>query len=476
MEQYEDAKGKTARRVSRRNVLKLMGAGVGSAAVLAACGDPTATIAPAATTAAPAGATTAAAGAATTAAAGAATTAAVAKASGKVVVATGRDPSGTVKKLLDDYNKLNTGVTVEYQELEQDSTAQKNKYTTLFAAKDSSVDVIAMDIPWGPEFGSAGWITPLDKYVTPEIKSQFFEGTIAGATFKDKLYGLPWYINVGLLYYRTDLLEAAGIKPPNTYEDLIDAATKLQKPDTGLYGFIHHGFQNEGLPAAWMEILWGYGGEFWDPKTSEVVVNKDGVGEKALQWWLDNIYTRKISPDKIPGWKAADIRAVFNQGNAVFMRDFFDGYQPSQGAESKVVGKVGVKPMVAAQGQKGSGCLGNWYMGISSFSKNQDAAWAVLQYMTGKEGSAARALGSGLPPGNKTAYTDKALLDKYPSFALLSDVLATAKPRPVTPAYNQLSGDVLQVQIANVLTKKSTPKEAATAMAEKGGPLLAKFK
>jgi multiple sugar transport system substrate-binding protein len=179
----------------------------------------------------------------------------------------------------------------------------------------------------------------------------------------------------------------------------------------------------------------------------------------------------------VTGWKAGDIRGVFNQGNAVFMRDFFDGYQPSQDAsQSKVVGKVAVKPMVAASGQKGAGCLGNWYMGISSFSKNPDTAWEVVKYLTGAQGSAARALGSGLPPANKLALQDKALQDKYPSFAILTDVLATAKPRPVTPAYNQISADIIQVQVSNALTKKSTPKDAVQAMANKAGPLLAKFK
>ncbi|HEX2911313.1 MAG TPA: ABC transporter substrate-binding protein [Chloroflexia bacterium] len=467
-------------RLSRREALRLLGIGVGGAALLTACGDNTATTAPAATTAASGGAAaTTAASAATTAAGGSATTAAAGgasatKASGKVVVASPRDPTGTIKKIIADYNSKNTGITIDYQELPQDSTENKNKYTTVFAAKDPSIDVLASDIPWVPEFGSAGWLLPLDKYVTPDLKDQFYEGTIQGATYKDKLYGLPWYINVGMLYYRKDILDAAGVKPPETYADLEQAAAKLQKD--GLYGFIFGAFQNEGLSANWLEILWGYGGEFWDPKTAEVTVNKGDNGVKALQWWFDNIYTRKISPDKVTGWKSPDIRNVFNEGNAVFMRDWADGYALTQANTSKVAGKVGIKPMVHAEGQKASGCLGNWYMAISNFSKNQDAAWEIVKYLTGPEGSKARALGTGLPPGNKEAYKDAELLAKYPYFGFLNDVLSTAKPRPVTPAYNQLSSDVIQVQVANVLSKKTSPQDAVKAMVDKGQPLLSKFK
>ena len=359
--------------------------------------------------------------------------------------------------------------------MEADSTSNKDKYTNVFGSKDPSIDIIASDIPWVPQFASAGWLAPLDKYVTPDFKSQFFEGTIQGATYKNQLYGLPWYINVGLLYYRKDILDAAGVKPPDTFEELVAAATKLQNADKGLYGFIHGGFQNEGLAANWLEILWGFGGDFWNPQTGEVTVNSD-AGEKALQWWYDNIYTRKITPQQVTGWKSPDIRNVFNQGNAVFMRDWADGYQPSQGTGSQVIGKVGVKPMVAAAGQKSAGCLGNWYIAISQFSKNPDAAWAFVQYLTGQDGSKSRALGTGLPPGNKVSFQDKDLLAKYPVFGFLTDVLNTAKPRPVTPAYNQLSSDVIQVQVANVLSNKAKPKDAAQAMADKAKPILAKFK
>jgi multiple sugar transport system substrate-binding protein len=469
MDNHEERIPTKVTRITRRRALKLLGVGVGGSALLAACGSAATN-----TPAAPA-ATTAPAGSATTAPAAVATTApAVIKAQGKVVVATGRDVTGTVKKIIDDFNKQAKGITIEYQELEADSSANKNKYATVFAAKDSSIDVIAADIPWVPEFGAAGWLASLDKYVDAGTRSQFFDGTLQGATFKEKLYGIPWYINAGVLYYRKDLLDAASIKPPTTFAELEKAATALQKD--GLYGFAHHGFQNEGLSAAWLEILWGYGGEYWDAKTAEATIAKGDAGEKSLQWWLDNINTRKITPTQVTSWKGPDAHNTFNQGNAVFLRAWFDVYAQTQGAESKVKDKVGVIPMVAAEGQKAPSCLGNWFLGISNFSKNPDAAWEVVKYMTGSEASKARTLGTGAPPGNKLAYSDKEILEKYPHYTTFTKILETAKPRPVTPAYNQISSEIIQVQVANVLSGKATPKAAIQTMAEKSTPLLAQFK
>jgi multiple sugar transport system substrate-binding protein len=478
MDNHEERTNSPVRvtRITRRRALKLLGIGVGGSALLAACGSAaTNTPAPPAATTAPAtSATTAAATGATTAPAVRPTTAAVITAKGKVVMATGRDVTGTVKKIIDDFNKLNNGITIEYQELEADSSANKNKYTTVFAAKDSSIDVIAADIPWVPEFGAAGWVAPLDKYVDAGFRGQFFDGTLQGATFKEKLYGIPWYINSGVLYYRKDLLDAAGLKPPTTFAELEKQAAQLQKD--GLYGFAHHGFQNEGLSAVWLEILWGYGGEYWDSKTAEVTVGKTDAGEKSLQWWLDNINTRKITPTQVTSWKGPDAHNTFNQGNAVFLRAWFDVYAQTQGAESKVKDKVGVAPMVAAEGQKAPSCLGNWFMAVSNFSKNPDAAWEVVKYMTGVEASKARTIGTGAPPGNKLAYSDKEILEKYPHYTTFTKILETAKPRPVTPAYNQISAEVIQVQVANALSGKATPKAAIQAMVEKSAPLLAQFK
>ncbi len=458
------------RQLSRRAVLRLIGMGFGSAAMLAACGE-----APTDTPAAGSATTSAARTAGSGIGGAAATTGSGIKANGKVVFASGRDSTGTVKKLVEDFNKQNNGISIEYQELDPDSTASKIKYSAGFAAKDPSIDVIASDIAWVPEFASAGWLSPLDKYVTPDLRNQFFEGTVQGATYKNQLFGLPWYMNVGLLYYRKDILEAAGVKPPATFEELVAAAAKLQKPDVGLYGFIHSGFQNEVLSATWLEVLWGFGGDFWNSQTGEVTVNSP-QGEQALQWWYDNINSRKITPQQVTGWRLADIRNVFNQGNAVFMRDWADGYLTSQGADSKVVGKVGVRPMLAAAGQKPAGCLANWYIATSAFSKNPDAAWTVVQYLTGLQGSKNRALGTGLPPGIKSGYSDKELLDKYPVFSSLPDALTTARPRPVTPAYNQISASIIQVQVANVLSGKTKPKEALQAMVEQARPILVNYK
>lgn len=478
-------------KLSRRRVLKLMGMTAAGAALLAACGDNTATTAPATTaassTTAASAATTAASAATTAASGGAATTAAASggtatggslsisdiKANGKVVFMAGKDATGTVNKLIEAFNAKNTGVTIDFQEQPADSTANHDKYATAFAAKDSSIDLIAADMPWFPEFAAAGYLLPVEKYFNPSARSALFESTLQGASYKDKLFGLPWYLNGGALYYRKDILEKAGVQPPNTYEELAAAATKLQTPE--MYGFVVNGFKNEGLTSIWLEFLWGFGGEFWDSKTNQVLVDSPEA-QASLQYMVDAIYTKKFLPDKMITWKTPDAYNAFLQGNAVFLRGWTDFAPQAEGASSKIKGMWGIKTITAASGKKPAACLGNWNLAINANSKNPDAAWKVVDYFLSVEAQKTLTLGTGRPPARKDVYSDKDVLTNSPSFNVMNDVFGTAKPRPVSPAYPQVSSEVIQDQVSKVLANQVSPKEATKNMSDAAKKIFEKFK
>ncbi len=485
-EERQDLNLNLKKKVSRRRMLELMGMSAAGAALLAACGDPTATTAPA-TTAAPAAttaatnATTAAASATTVAAASATTVAAGSgqiaagdiKASGKVVVAIPKDLSGTTKKVLDAFNAKNTGVTIDYQEQSTSSTEVHDKLATAFAAKDGSFDLIAADMPWAPEFGAAGFLLPLDKYVSSSVRSNFFEGSLIGGVYKDKLYALPWYQNGGVLYYRKDILEKGGVTPPNTFDELAAAATKLQTADN--YGFVVNGFKNEGLSAIWLEVLWSYGGDFWNSSTNEVTVNSP-EGEASVQFMVDGIYGKKFIPDKILTWKTPDAYNIFTQGNAVFMRGWSEYAPQAEGPESKIKGLWGVRPLVSAQGKKPAACLGNWNLAINAFSKNPDAAWKVMEYMVSPEAQKALTLGRSVAPSLKSTYGDKEVISSSVTIPILVEAFNSAKARPVTPVYPQISSDAIQENLSKALTRQITPKEAVKNMADTAKKLLDKYK
>src|SRR5437763_4551242 len=219
-----------SRRALLRGAAGLLGT-FGAASLLAACGAPAATAptaAPAKPTEAAKPAAPAAAPAATTApaapaAAPAATTAPAQQGTGTattVVWFASRDTTGYTPKQVEAFNKANKSIQIDYQEQGAVTTDLHDKFVTVAGAKDPSVDIISMDVPFVPEFAAAGWTIPVDDVLPKDEQAKFFQGTLHGATYSGKLWGVPWYNNGPGLYYRKDLFGSKGLKAPKTYDDL----------------------------------------------------------------------------------------------------------------------------------------------------------------------------------------------------------------------------------------------------------------
>ena len=488
--------------LSRRNFL-LGAAGAAGTAILAACGgSATSTPAPAATTAA-----TTAAGAATTAAtkapaatvaAGAATTApaaattapaATTAASGSAaapaattgtsgaaqttpnVPPTGsvtinwfasRDTTGYGPKQVAAFNAANKTIQISYQE--QGATTQDlhDKFVTLATAKDSSADMISMDVPYVPEFAAAGWTIALDDALAGGEQDKFYKGTLDGATYNSKLYAVPWYNNGPGLFYRKDLLTQAGLQPPKTYDQLLAACQKLQTPQ--LAGFIQQMPQNEGGIINWMEYLWGYGGDLVDSKLN-VIVDQGTAGVDSMQKLKDFIYKDKIMPESTLALKLGqDAVNIFATGGALFLRIWYGNistmYDPKQTKlttdqwdVTSLPSKDGVKP--------GPGCLGTWNLGVSAFSKHQKESTTAIQWLTSLEQQTTRMLDNVNLPSRPAVFDNAQIQAKYPYAKSAQASLDNLKPRPVTPFWGQMSSDAVQPQFGLAFSNK---KESAAAI------------
>lgn len=391
----------------------------------------------------------------------------------RIVFSTGKDTTNTNPKIVEAFNSTHKDVQIDYVEQPPSTTDQHDKYATMFAAKDSSIDVIAADIPWTPEFGSAGWLLRLDTMPGyQDVSATDFPGPLLGTTYKGSVYAIPWFNNAGVLFYRTDLLENAGIKPPQTFDELIAAAQKLQGPN--MAGFVWQGFQYEGLVCDWLEYLWGMGGSFMDNQTGRVTVDSP-QGVQSVQLMADLIHKYKISPESVLTFKENESYAVFLSGNAVFVRAWPSFYVNANTATgTKVAGITGIEPMVHAPGQKPGSCLGTWNVAISNFTKHPQQAWEVVQYLASFDAQKMKALGGGNPPARREVYNDKDVLAKFPFFATLSTVMNTALPRPVAASYPQISAEAIQPNLFAALTGKMTAQEAVKAIKAQTEAILAK--
>jgi ABC-type glycerol-3-phosphate transport system substrate-binding protein len=360
---------------------------------------------------------------------------------------------------LSRFMAANPGIKV-VQRVTPDAADQKHQlYVQWLNAGASDPDVLQLDVIWTPEFAAAGWILPLDRF-QPDT-SAFFPSTIAANRWGDSLYALPWFADVGMLYWRTDLMAA----PPGTFEDLVRESRRIRAEGGPQYGLVWQGARYEGLITTFVEYLGAYGGRILDG--GRVVVNS-APSLAALVAMREQIYQDGVVPRAVLTWQEEQTRFAFQNGQAAFMRNWPYAFPLMQDStESRVAGKFSVAPMPAGPGGSHTAAVGGAQLAINRRTEHPEAAWAVIDFLTQPEQMRERARVVGQFPTRSAVYDDAELASglAIPP-ATVRRIIEYGVPRPVTPVYTQLS-EILQIHLHRALTRQSEPAAAlAGAQAE----------
>lgn len=337
-------------------------------------------------------------------------------------------------------------IPVERQVGPHSSTAFHDLVTQKLKNRDPGVDVYFLDVVWLAEFAAAGWALPLDGRFRAEDRADFLEGTIGASTWRGRVYGVPAFIDAGILYYRKDLLDKYGTAPPSTWAELeaaaerIVAGEKATQPD--LVGYSGQFQQYEGLVCDMLEFVEGNRGRFIDEAASRSTLADERTLE-AIRWVRDHVIGG-LAPRSVLTYQEPESLALFLQGLAVFHRNWPYAWNVvNDPIESRVAGKVAIAPLPHFAGGASRSALGGWLYGISSFSRRPDAAWTFIQFMTSPEMQKHFALDASLGPTRASLYRDPDVLRRNRQFAGQGEAFRVAVPRPVTPMYPAVSG-VLQ--------------------------------
>src|SRR5262245_55488012 len=133
-----------------------------------------------------------------------------------------------IPKLIADFEARHPGVRVKAEALPWNSDEQRQFFVINLEGGSPGFDVMMLDVIWVPEFASAGWLYDLTPRLQPDELSPFFPSTIDAATQDGRVWALPWNMNVGMLYYRADLLAKYGLSPPATWIDLVAQAERIR--------------------------------------------------------------------------------------------------------------------------------------------------------------------------------------------------------------------------------------------------------
>lgn len=364
-----------------------------------------------------------------------------------------QDSTGTAPKLIDKFNKQNKGkFKVKFRLMPQESDQHFDQLRTEFQAGSANIDVIGGDVVWPAQFASQGWIQDLTDRFTD--KGAFLPGPMQAMHYDGKIYGVPWYTDSGLLYYRKDLLHKSGFSgPPATWDELKQQALKV-KQDSGVQsGFVFQGSEYEGGVCNACEYIWNNGGNILDPSDpSKVVIDSPGsvAGFEAARSMIQDGVSRKAVTTYIED----DSDGVFLRGDSVFERCWPYVYSLlGDPSTSKLKPEqVGVAQLpVGKEGMQSYSTLGGWNFFINAASQKQDQAWEFIKWMTAPEQLKMNALeGSRLPP-RRSLYEDKEILNNVPVAKLAKDtIIRNTRPRPVSPYYSDMSLEIADQFTANL--------------------------
>ena len=370
---------------------------------------------------------------------------------------------------LQEFQDKNPGIQINLVEGPFDSNLIENLYTSAFLLGDSPYDIINMDIVWVPKFAAADWVMDLTDKISEEELSKFVKGNVEGGRYQGRLYRIPHASDAGVFYYRKDLLEQAGVKPPETFEQMIEIATDLQKPENNIWGYLWQGKQYEGVSAMFVEVLEGFGGFWANPETLEVGLDQPPAIQ-AVEFLRDTI-AKGLSPRGVTTYAEEETRLLFQNGGAVFLRNWPYVWRLANQEDSKIKGKVGIKPMIHALGHTSGSCLGGWGWGISKTTKHPEEAWKVIQFLSSEETQRKFILETGLVPSYVPLFNDPEIIAKYPHYPQLLEIVQKPALRPPIAQYAQAS-DVLQRYLSAAFTGRLSAEEAMKAAAQESRNIL----
>jgi multiple sugar transport system substrate-binding protein len=343
------------------------------------------------------------------------------------------DTTPATQQLIDEFNKSQNKYVVKWVQMTNDSGQMHDQYLTSLSSGSKDYDVLSMDVVWAGEFAGAGYLNPIDKNMTADglKKADYNAGSMAAGNYAGKQYALPLFPDLGLLYFRSDIVSkddaAKLISGKYSFDDLAAMAAKYKGQGGTTDGIAYQSKQYEGLTCNVTEFT----GAFKDIKG----------GLQAMKTFT----TSSFVPKDILNYTEAETHNSFINGKSVFARNW--PYMYAMLDKSVKPEQVGIAPLPSGS------TVGGWVLGINSKSANLDGAWAFVKFAAGKEGQIIESTKGGHLPGYNSLLTDSTVLAANPMLKSegFKAAIATTISRPVSAQYSKAS-DAIQVNVHKFLS------------------------
>lgn len=350
-----------------------------------------------------------------------------------------------------------TGIKVNVESVNYSSMHEK--ILTQMLSTTNAYDVIVVDCYWVGEFAAAGWMEPLDQYITDNnfdtsvyVPSMMeMVGQVDGTT-----YMLPFYNYMLSLIYRTDVWAEYNLEIPDTMEEYVEACKQITAQSGGtMAGAVMQGLRPDPIAMEWCNYLFSCGGDFYDENGNVIINSPEAV--KALELYVDNM--QNAAPAGAPGFGFDEAFNVIAQGNAASYVTY-NWMLPrlENEEESSVAGLCDITPMPG-----GISLNAGWGWAIPHNAADKETSWKFLQWVESFETAKARAMAGGSPT-RSDVMSDAEVLAACPYLDTVNTIMASSKMIPVIEDAPQLI-EVLGRELSEAVTGAKTAQESLDAVA-----------
>ncbi|MEU6250102.1 sugar ABC transporter substrate-binding protein [Glycomyces sp. NPDC047010] len=317
-----------------------------------------------------------------------------------------------LKDLVEDYEAAE-GVRVR---IETYGNEQLNAtYRTRLNARSTDFDLMVFqtqDVL--RDYSRNLWLADLTERVESDAAWDWedFQAQARDAVSLDgRVFGVPVMTERHIMYYRSDLLDAAGLDVPQTFTELREAVAALHDPANGVHGIALRGARVP-LVTQFSSFLYGFGGDFQDGDGNAAVDTPEAI--EAYRFYGDLLHDFGPPGATNMGWVEAS--AIFAQGGAAFYLDAdSQAYTFLDETASAVVDTVAYARFPAGPAGSHPYNIVPAAVGVNAFSEKQDQAWAFLKWATGAENCIRLLAEETAPSARQSSWDDPAAAAAYPA-------------------------------------------------------------
>ncbi|OKJ93430.1 ABC transporter substrate-binding protein [Streptomyces sp. CB02400] len=343
------------------------------------------------------------------------------------------DDSGALQQAADRCSRASGGrYRISYHKLPRAADGQRQQLVRRLAAEDDSLDILGLDVTWAAEFAEARWI----REWTGETKRRATEGTLRvplqTATWKGKLYAVPYNTNIQLLWYREDLVPT----PPKTWSEMLNMSRELARRGEPHYVEIQ-GAQYEGLTVWFNSLVNSAGGAILNPSATEPSLGPPAVRAASI---MRDLADSPAADPSLPNQMEDQNRLAMESGVAAFELNYPFVYPSMRSNNPRLFKEFRWAPYPRVDADRPSRpTVGGIDLAVSAYSRHPGLAFEAALCLRDRENQLTAALEGGLPPTLRALYDDPAFMKQYPFSKEVLSSLERASVRPLTPAYQNVS-------------------------------------